>query len=95
MLGKSVLPRVLVRVTLLLPAHLPVLTLHNDPTLNTYLRKLESWDQYGGMCVGARTTQTTKQETSSRALILVCLVVLCVLARANTDQEHTQTQLPV
>ena len=20
-------------------------------TLNTYLRKLESWDQYGGMCV--------------------------------------------
>ena len=25
MLGKSVLPRVLVRVTLLLPAHLPVL----------------------------------------------------------------------
>ena len=73
-LGKSVLPRVLVRVTLLLPAHLPVLigqrvshsggcrlvlcvvvarapTLTPTPTLNTYLRKLESWDQYGGRCV--------------------------------------------
>ena len=28
----------------------------NTPTntLNTYLRKLESWDQYGGMCVCKR-----------------------------------------
>ena len=26
-------------------------TLSPTPTLNTYLRKLESWDQYGGMCV--------------------------------------------
>ena len=26
-------------------------TLTPTHTLNTYLRKLESWDQYGGMCV--------------------------------------------
>ena len=88
MLGKSVLPRVLVRVTLLLlPAHLPVLiglrvshsgrcecvcvcarAIHTH-TLNTYLRKLESWDQYGGMYV----------------CMFVCVVIVLVLvARART-----------
>ena len=32
-------------------------------TLNTYLRKLESWDQYGGMCVLVFVSRATNTHT--------------------------------
>ena len=55
MLGKSVLPRVLVRVTLLLPAHLPVLI---------GLRVTHSWGcVYVYVSVGTRAQEQTQTQT--------------------------------
>ena len=69
--------------------HIPTLT------LNTYLRKLESWDQYGGMCMYARASTYTNQHrpVSPNPKLSVYRSMWCflVMVRARNTNHRTLT----